>query len=93
MTLAINLQKVVSWNWIDNDLVLKMPSPFILNMIKQESTYLSQTASDMKGSAVKVKAELVTDEELGTNNQIDEQINLIKQIFRGHIIKGGNNEF
>jgi len=88
MTLATNLQKVVDWTLTGDNLILNMPNPFVLSMIRQEVAFLSRVASEVLGKGITVTPELIKGEDLAKQNEVDPQVELVTQIFRGHIVKG-----
>ncbi len=93
-TLASALGKVHSWYLSGNTLYLSCESSYPTRKIKEELSEVRDIISAQLGKRVDITVRLLENEQNNSNNSgsEDEQIELVKKVFRGKIIHGANHE-
>lgn len=88
LTLASALEKAKSWDWKNQSLSLVFESPYEATLVKNEAETIRQAAAaaGMPSFTVETRTEPGRQEEAGSNNS--PRVDLIRQVFRGQIIKG-----
>jgi len=93
-TLASALGKVRSWHLSGNTLYLSCGSSYPARKIKEELSDVREISAAQLGRRVDITVRLLENEQNNSNNSgsEDEQIELVKKVFRGKIIHGANHE-
>jgi hypothetical protein len=93
-TLASALAKVKHWNLSASTLLLRCEHSYPARKIREELSALQEVASSRLGRRVEIQVRLIDNENNNSqgSGSADEQIELVKKVFRGRIVHGANNE-
>jgi hypothetical protein len=88
LTLASALEKAKSWDWSSQSLGLVFESPYEATLVKNEAETIRQAAvaAGLRSFSVETRTEPSRQEDAGSNDS--PRVELIRQVFRGQIIKG-----
>ncbi|MFP4362903.1 MAG: DNA polymerase III subunit gamma/tau [Spirochaetia bacterium] len=86
LALASALEKALAWNTSGTSIRLDFDSNFHASFVNQEIQYLTEVITRHTGKPVEVSVE-IQDKKSEKAEQKDEQVQMVKQIFRGEIIQ------
>ncbi len=90
-SLAAALQKVDSWRIEGDVLIIHCDSSYSANKIRADLPTLIQLIERVLGEKLKIQVHVSGEREHsdGSKNEVDEQAELVKKVFRGHIVENG----
>jgi DNA polymerase-3 subunit gamma/tau len=93
-TLASALAKVKHWSLSASTLLLRCEHSYPARKIREELSALQEVASSQLERRVEIQVRLIDNENNHSqgSGSADEQIELVKKVFRGRIVHGANNE-
>jgi DNA polymerase III subunit gamma/tau len=87
LALSSALEKAVSWKLVGNTLQLVFDSTYSGNAVKGDLLPVKEKASEILNKKVNIKVLIVNPLEDSSHN-VDENIELVKRVFRGEVISG-----
>ncbi len=88
LALSSSLEKAVSWRLTDETLELSFDSTFSANVVKGDILPVKEKVSEILDKKINIEISIINTKD-GNNNKVDEDIELVKRVFRGEVIKGG----
>jgi hypothetical protein len=85
-SLAAAMEKSRHWNFENPNLSLSFDSPFESTFIEKESREIEHIIKEQLGWEVSIKTLINQSEDLSVDEEIEEQVELVRNIFRGTII-------
>ncbi|MBN1412823.1 MAG: DNA polymerase III subunit gamma/tau [Spirochaetales bacterium] len=86
--LASSLEKIESWSFKDNQLVMNFKDGYPCEMIKKEKSLIREKLASLGLESVKLSINYCEDKKASETQQ-NEKIQILKKIFQGEIVKGG----
>ncbi len=87
LALSSALEKAVSWNLAGSVLELTFDSTYSGNAVKSDLSSVRERVSEVLDESIEIKILIVNPENSG-NSDVDENIELVKRVFRGEIVNG-----
>jgi DNA polymerase-3 subunit gamma/tau len=89
-SLAAAVQKVVDWQLDDEQLVVTCDSTYSANKLRDEKPTIVSLVAHVIGKKLDIRVKTAGEKEEERDEQhIDEQAELVKKVFRGHIVGNG----
>lgn len=88
LALSSALEKAVSWKLEGDTLQILFDSTFSASFVRQDIGEVTEKARELLARPVKVTAEVRENGVQGQDALTDEQVELVKKVFRGQIVKG-----
>ena len=92
ITLSSSLEKAVSWQRKDKELVVTFDSMFSANLVRDELPLLRKVIGEILKTPVeiviKIENAAQAEEKTGAENELDRKVEIVKKVFRGEIVKG-----
>ncbi len=89
-SLAAAVQKVVDWQVDDEQLVVTCDSTYSANKLRDEKPTIVSLVTNVIGKKLEIRVKTAGEKEEERDEQhIDEQAELVKKVFRGHIVENG----
>lgn len=85
-SLAAAMEKSGLWDFKDNILALSFNSPFESTFIEKESKEIESIIKTHLGWTVQIKTVIKEEEEIILNEETEEQVELVLNVFRGTIV-------
>lgn len=84
------MQKVVDWQLDDEQLVVTCDSTYSANKLRDEKPTIVSLVAHVIGKKLDIRVKTAGEKEEERDEQhIDEQAELVKKVFRGHIVGNG----
>lgn len=91
LTLASTLEKALDWRINEGDLTITFNNGFSAKLVKDELATVVSALHEVSGKQLKVSIETAEEETSAPQKQDDERVALVKKIFRGEVIQGGDS--
>jgi len=91
MQLFSLLERCDSHRLTDNQLSLKLNQAFDAHSLEEEERKLTQLLKELSGRVYLLKVDLVEAKEEHSSEEIDGQVELVRRIFQGQIVKQGGS--
>jgi hypothetical protein len=88
LALSSALEKAVSWKLEGDTLRILFDSSFSASFVRQDIAEVTEKARELLARPVKVTAEVRESDTQGQDAGTDEQVELVKRVFRGQVVKG-----
>jgi len=89
LNLSSALEKAVSWHLSGDELTLTFDNGFSATLVSEETVVVSAKVQEVLGRAVKISVKIRDGNEEEPAAHADEKVELVKKIFRGEVIQGG----
>ncbi len=89
LNLSSALEKAVSWHLSGDELTLTFDNGFSATLVSEETVVVSAKVQEVLGRAVKISVKIKDGNEEEPAAHADEKVELVKKIFRGEVIQGG----
>lgn len=86
LTLGSNLEKALAWQLQEDELVVSFETAYAANAVKQDAEVVSHVASGVLGRKVRLRVQIVRQEESGEGHQ-DPRVELVRKVFRGDVVQ------
>ncbi|MCD6396386.1 MAG: DNA polymerase III subunit gamma/tau [Spirochaetaceae bacterium] len=87
LALSSALEKAVSWKLTGESLELLFDSTYSANAVKGDLLPVKEKVSEILGKKINIEISIIRPKE-ANNSKVDEDIELVKRVFRGEVIKG-----
>lgn len=88
LALASALEKAISWKLIGTTLQLTFDSTYSGNAVKGDILPIKEKASEILDKKIDIKVSIVSPSSGGSSNIVDEDLELVKRVFRGEVVNG-----
>ncbi len=91
LNLSSALEKAVSWALSTDTLTITFTNGFQATLVKEEISVVAEKVAEILGRPVRVAVATTDgDDEPDAEGAVDENVELVKKIFRGEVIQGGD---
>ncbi|MCK5198974.1 MAG: hypothetical protein KAR21_11515, partial [Spirochaetales bacterium] len=87
LALSSALEKAISWKLLGTTLYLTFDSTYSGNAVKGDLLPIKEKASEVLDDKIDIEVSIVIPEQRGASD-VDEDIELVKRVFRGEIVNG-----
>jgi hypothetical protein len=88
LALSSTLEKATSWKLIGSTLKLTFDSTYSGNAVKGDILPIKEKVSEILNMNIDIEVSIVNPSG-GSPNEVDENIELVKRVFRGEVVNGG----
>ena len=90
LTLATALEKATGWDLTNEALTIVFDNGYSANLVREDLATVGEAVSKIAGRKVRIAVEMKSSPKPSEQGIQHEQIELVKRVFRGEVIKGGD---